>query len=136
MVSDRTVPADSREVLSEIDIDVGESLAGTRLDHFISLQFPQISRSIINASIRNLTITVAGAYKKSSYRLKAGEKVTGTITVVREPDLLPEHIEFPVLFEDPWLMILSKPPGLVVHPGSGNKSGTLVNGLLYYYRGN
>lgn len=106
--------------------------AGCRLDHFLMRAIPGVSRSVLTESVRGGLIKVDGFQRKSGYSLKAGESVSGSLFVAPAMNLLPEEIPFEILFEDPFLLVLSKPPGLVVHPGNGNQSGTLVNGLLYY----
>ena len=63
----------------------------------------------------------------SSYKVRGGERVVARLP---ERDLEPEEIPVPVLFEDEFLLVVEKPAGLVVHPGAGNPSGTLVNALL------
>lgn len=133
MVPNDTSSEEGSPLSSQFQIIVQEKLVGMRLDQFLSLELPEVSRSTISASIRKKTISVNGTAKKSSYRLKNGETVTGKIETEPEVLLTPEKIDFKVIYEDEWLLLLSKPPGLVVHPGSGNPSGTLVNGLLYYY---
>lgn len=105
---------------------------GVRLDQFLSLRLPEFSRSQISASIRDETILVNDSPKKNSYRLKLGEVVSGSIEEAKPLLVEAEKIDFPVLYEDEWLLFLCKPPGLVVHPGSGNHSGTLVNGLVHH----
>jgi 23S rRNA pseudouridine1911/1915/1917 synthase len=108
--------------------------AGCRLDHFLVRAIPDVSRTIIIESVRVGLIKVDSLERKSSYCLKAGECVAGSLFVTPAMDLLPEQISFEVIFEDSHLLVLSKPPGLVVHPGSGNPTGTLANGLLYHCR--
>jgi len=111
---------------------VNTEQAGCRLDHFLVRAVPEVSRSVLAESIRGGLIKVDSLQRKSSYCLKAGECVAGSLFVAPAMDLLPEQIAFEILFEDPHLLVLSKPPGLVVHPGSGNPAGTLANGLLYH----
>ncbi len=111
---------------------VNSEQAGCRLDHFLVRAVPETSRSVLTESIRLGLIKVDNLQRKSSYCLKAGECIAGSLFVTPVMDLLPEEIPFDVLFEDSYLLIISKPPGLVVHPGSGNSSGTLVNGLLFH----
>jgi len=113
-------------------IIIDSRMAGIRLDQFLSQYFSSISRSSLSASIRNGSITVEGNIRKNSYRLKSGDTISGTVFTQEEIEILPEKVEFQIIFEDETLLILSKPPGIVVHPGSGNHSGTLVNGLVYY----
>lgn len=102
------------------------------MDHFLVRAVPEASRSTLTESVRAGLIKVDSLARKSSYCLKAGECVAGSLFVAPAMDLLPEEIPFEILFEDSYLLVLSKPPGLVVHPGSGNQAGTLVNGLLYH----
>lgn len=73
-----------------------------------------------------------GKVKKSSYKLKSGESISGALFVAPVPSLCPQKISFEILFEDESLLFISKPPGLVVHPAKGNPDGTLVNGLLFH----
>ncbi len=72
--------------------------------------------------------------RKSSYRLKLDELVTGRVEDKAEPELLPEHVDFTVLLEDELVLVISKPPGLVVHPGAGTAHSTLAHGLLHHCR--
>lgn len=117
----------------QFNFHVNAEQAGSRLDHFLVRAVPDTSRSALAESVRVGLITVDGLQRKSSYCLKAGECVSGSLFVATAMDLLlPEQIPFEILFEDSYLLVLSKPPGLVVHPGSGNHAGTLVNGLLYH----
>lgn len=111
-------------------VDAG--LSGVRLDQFLCQQIPLVSRSLIAASIRSGRIEVDGVLRKTSYRLKGGEVVQGALEVLPELEIYPEKIDFPILYEDDSLLVISKPPGLVVHPGSGNYQGTLVNGLVHH----
>jgi 23S rRNA pseudouridine1911/1915/1917 synthase len=70
--------------------------------------------------------------RKSSYRVKGGEVVEGCVEPPPSLDVVPQPIEFAVIYEDEYLLALSKPPGLVVHPGSGNVDRTLANGLVHH----
>lgn len=116
-----------------IDRMVDGQHSGMRLDQFLSLFCPTFSRTLLSVTIRKGEVLVDGQARKSSYRLKSGEKVQGLVRE-KEPGLLePEKIDFPILYEDSWLILLAKPPGLVVHPGSGHPGGTLVNGLLHHF---
>jgi len=111
---------------------IDDNRASVRLDHFLTHQIPQESRTRISAAIRAGKFLVDGKIRKTSYRLKRGERVTGSLIEQSVMEVIPEPIEFEVLFEDEHLLILSKPPGIVVHPGSGHHRGTLVNGLVHY----
>ena len=105
---------------------------GVRLDQFLVQSLSDIARAQILRSNKAGLLFVNGSVKKSSYKLKAGDSVSGSIYFPPPTDLLPQKVDFDILFEDEHLLVISKPPGLVVHPGSGNVEKTLVNGLLYH----
>jgi len=111
---------------------VNAEQAGCRLDHFLARSIPDASRSMLTGAVRHGLITVNDFHRKTSYCLKAGECVAGSLLAPPAQDLIPENIPLEIHYEDSYLLVLSKPPGLVVHPGSGNHVGTLVNGLLYH----
>lgn len=113
-------------------VTVDSKLTGMRLDQFLTHSLPAVSRNLIISSIRRGLILVNGIQRKSSYRLKQNETLEGFIESKPEIDVCPEQIDFPVLYEDEHLLLIAKPPGLVVHPGSGNIRGTLVSGLVHH----
>jgi 23S rRNA pseudouridine1911/1915/1917 synthase len=106
--------------------DVEPSEAGERLDRLAARRL-DTSRNIVQRIIQEGLLRVDGEAAGSSYRVRGGERIE-----VRMPerDLAPEEIPVPVVFEDEFLVVVDKPAGLVVHPGAGNPSGTLVNALL------
>ena len=103
---------------------------GQRLDIYLASQsqLADFTRSILQGLIKDAHVLVNGLAKKTGYRLHADDQVTVNIPST----LIPEEIPFEVLFEDDDLVVLSKPPGIVVHPACGHQSGTLVHGLLYH----
>jgi len=109
--------------------------AGMRLDHFLVQAYRGCSRALLISAVRSGDIRVNGTVSKSSYKLKPGDSVTGR-PMPRQTALHVEAEEMPlqILYEDDFILALSKPPGMVVHPGSGNSSGTLVSGVLHYCR--
>lgn len=117
-----------------LDLSVPPEHVGSRFDHFLVQCVPDISRSHLVQSIRQGLLRVDGETRKSSYRLKAGEHISGTIFQPSPPNLIPQKVDFDILLEDDSLLIIAKPPGIVVHPASGNPDGTLVNGLLHHCR--
>ncbi|MEN8199611.1 MAG: RluA family pseudouridine synthase [Thermodesulfobacteriota bacterium] len=127
-------PAISEPGAATLEVTVPPEHAGDRFDHFLVQCVPEVSRNHLVQSIRKGLLRVDGKEKKSSYRLKGGERISGAIFQPSTPQLIPQKVDFDILFEDDFLIILSKPPGVVVHPGSGNPDGTLVNGLLYHCR--
>ena len=105
-----------------------------RLDHYLALHFSQYSRSRLGKHIRSAHILVNKKTMKPGYRLRLGD-----IIEVDFPPLIDENepqaqpVDFQVLYEDESLLVINKPPGLVVHPAAGHADNTLVNGLLHRY---
>ena len=113
--------------------DQGQGLL--RIDKFLVNRMEGTSRNRVQAAADAGSIFVNGVQVKSNYRIKPGEEVTIMLDYPRhELKIIPENIPLNVVFEDQELMIINKPAGLVVHPGHGNYSGTLVNGLVYKYQ--
>ncbi len=106
--------------------------AGLRLDRVLAGHYPDQSRSSLNKLILSAHVLVNEQAVKAGYRLRAHETITVTFPPPAKKNLSPEKINFPVLFEDEYLLVLSKPPGLVVHPACGHGTGTLVHGLLHH----
>ncbi|MHB8809243.1 MAG: RluA family pseudouridine synthase [Desulfobulbaceae bacterium] len=113
-------------------LSVTPAEAGLRLDHFLVQRLPDYSRSSLRKLIRDGLVTVAGESCKTGYRLHTGTGVKVVIPPAPPSELIPEQIDFRVLYEDDSLLVLVKPPGLVVHPAAGHWQGTLAHGLLYH----
>ena len=111
---------------------VTPSEAKVRLDHFLVERLSGQSRSALLKLIRDGLVTVDGAAQKAGHRLRAGDEVKVVIPPPPPTELVPEQIAFGVLHEDESLLVLVKPPGLVVHPAAGHWQGTLAHGLLYH----
>lgn len=111
---------------------VTESALHCRLDIFLSKRHPALSRSRIKRLIEERNVLVDGLPSKASHHLKLGEKITVFIRAPERIEAKPEDIPLDNIYEDDSILILNKPPDLVVHPGAGNPSGTLVNALLYH----
>ncbi|MCP3955353.1 MAG: RluA family pseudouridine synthase, partial [Desulfobacterales bacterium] len=90
------------------------------------------SRSYAASIIRDGHIRVNGALKKPGYRIRSGDRVAGNIPPPATVSFEPEPMDLAVLYEDQALIVINKPPGMVVHPAPGNYTGTLVNGLLHH----
>ncbi len=104
--------------------------AGQRLDIFLADMVPVLSRSRVSSLIRAGSIVVNGKSSKAGYRLKIDEQVDVTIPPPQPMGIVPEKVDFTVIFEDEDLIVIAKPPGVVVHPACGHQKGTLVHGLL------
>ena len=104
-----------------------------RLDKFLVSLMPNVSRNKIQDLAKAGNIFVNEVAQKSNYKVKPGDEVAVKMPYpVREVKLEPENIPLEILYEDDSLIIINKPAGLVVHPGYGNYTGTLVNALLYH----
>lgn len=112
---------------------VTEKHAGKRLDVFIGHYEPHISRTQIQEMIRDGRALVNGSIEKPGYKVKPGETVTLDLPEPKVFAVLPEPMPLNVIYEDSHIIVLNKPPGIVVHPAPGNYTGTLVNALLYHY---
>jgi 23S rRNA pseudouridine1911/1915/1917 synthase len=104
--------------------------ARTRLDRFLAQSARELSRSRIQALIREGFVTVNGDAPRARDSVRAGDRIVLVEPPVQAIDLVPEKIVLSVLFEDNDLIVINKPAGISVHPGAGRKRGTLVNALL------
>jgi 23S rRNA pseudouridine1911/1915/1917 synthase len=114
---------------------IERSLPAVRLDSWLRSRLPAVSRGAIQRLIEEGHILVNGRTVKPTHRPRAGEEVRVHWPEARAAEALPEAIPLDILFEDETLLVLNKPPGLVVHPASGHETQTLVNALLHHCRG-
>jgi 23S rRNA pseudouridine1911/1915/1917 synthase len=105
---------------------------GKRLDVVVAAHLDDCSRSFAASLITDDKIRVDGQNKKPGYRVRIGDNIAGTIPEPEPIAFKPEPIDIERLFEDRHLIVVNKPPGLVVHPAPGHYSGTLVNALLHH----
>lgn len=105
---------------------------GERLDKYISMLFPEQSRSFFQKIIKDGHVTVNDKTEKANYRLKVEDLVSIEIPDAVETQILPENIPLDILYEDDDLLVVNKPKGMVVHPSAGHYSGTLVNAIMYH----
>jgi 23S rRNA pseudouridine1911/1915/1917 synthase len=104
--------------------------AGQRLDIFLADMVLSLSRSRVSSLIRTGNIVVNGKSSKAGYRLKTDEQIEVTIPPPQPMDIVPEHVDFAIIHQDDDLVVIAKPPDIVVHPACGHQKGTLVHGLL------
>ena len=116
-------------------ITIERSLPGERLDSWLRLKLPGLSRGAIQRLIQDGHIRVNGKTVKPTHAPRAGERVEVEIPEPTPAEAQPEEIPLSVLYEDEALLVLNKPPGIVVHPASGHESQTLVNALLHHCHG-
>jgi 23S rRNA pseudouridine1911/1915/1917 synthase len=106
-----------------------------RLDRFLQARAADLSRTRIQALIAAERVLVDGRSRKASHRLRVGEAVSVEVPPPAPLDLVPEPIALEVVYEDDALLVVNKPAGLVVHPGAGHATGTLVHALLWHTGG-
>jgi 23S rRNA pseudouridine1911/1915/1917 synthase len=116
-----------------IEVTIPATCAGSRLDQALARLLPDWSRSRLQTWIREKRISVDGAEATPKQKVWSGEKVevrpaVGPIEIIHAP----EPISLNIVYEDDWLIVVNKPAGLVVHPGSGNWQGTMLNALLHH----
>ncbi len=111
------------------------SLPAARLDSFLRARFPAVSRGAIQRLIEEGHIRVNGKTVKPTHTPRAGEEVRVHWPDARPAEARPEDMPLDILFEDAALLVLNKPPGLVVHPAAGHEEHTLVNALLHHCEG-
>ena len=110
--------------------EVGEDLAGLRLDQAAAKLFPDYSRARIQEWIRDGQLLLDGKSAKTKDKVQGGELLTLTPEAEVRVTFAAEQLPLNIVFEDASVIVLNKPAGMVVHPGSGNHDGTLLNGLL------
>lgn len=106
-----------------------------RLDKWISVALPALSRSYIQKCIKDEKVFVNDRPQKASYRLRIDDEIIFHIPEAVEPDIEAENIPLDILYEDQDILIVNKPKGMVVHPAAGHYSGTLVNAVMYHCKG-
>jgi 23S rRNA pseudouridine1911/1915/1917 synthase len=115
--------------------DAGQTLL--RIDKFLVCRITKVSRNRIQEAADAGCILVNEKPVKSNYRVKPNDVIA--VMVTRPPvdtELIPEDIPLDIVYEDADVMVVNKPAGMVVHPGHGNYSGTLVNGLAWHFKAN
>jgi 23S rRNA pseudouridine1911/1915/1917 synthase len=131
------VDADDEDVAASpavLDAVIPDSEAGQRLDKVLAALFPQHSRSRLQQWCEAGLVCMGGQVAGVRDKARAGQVLQVTVPVAPEDTAFTaEDLPLNVVYEDPALLILDKPAGLVVHPAAGNWSGTLLNGLLARY---
>jgi 23S rRNA pseudouridine1911/1915/1917 synthase len=109
-----------------------DAVAGQRLDKVLALRLPDLSRARLQELIRSGHVLVNGRAAKASAALKTADHVQVTVPEAAPVAVKAQDIPLEILYEDGDILVLNKPPGLVVHPAAGNPDGTLVNALLHH----
>ncbi len=117
-----------------VSLPVEESEAGTRLDRWLCRRLGGLSRGRIQGLIQAGQVLVDGEVARPSLRVRCGTTVWVTIPPAQPARPAPEDIPLCIVHEDAYLVVVDKPAGLVVHPGAGARTGTLVAALLHHVR--
>ncbi len=112
-------------------MEIKVTTSNIRLDKFLS-ENTDYSRSLIQNMLDDNYITVNNKKEKASYKVSEGDIITIKDGYIKPIDIEPVKMDLKIVYEDDDIIVIDKPSGLVVHPGSGNFSDTLVNGLAYY----
>ena len=126
---------DADELYEKLAFTVDKGQEPLRIDKFIMNRIENATRNKIQQAIENEMVLVNDKPVKSNYKIKPSDRIV--VFDNRSPettDIIPENIPLNIVFEDEHILIINKPAGMVVHPGSGNYSGTLVNGVAYYLK--
>lgn len=128
---------DGREMFEHFRFTADKGQKLLRVDKFLVARMEKTSRNRIQQAAEADCIIVNGRPVKSSYKVKSGDVVSIVMDRPRyELEIIPEDIPLDVVYEDDFLMVVNKPAGMVVHPGHGNYTGTLVNALAWHFKDN
>jgi len=123
----------SESLYERLSITVDKGQAPIRVDKFLMTKIVGGTRNRLQAAIKNGMVLINGKEIKSNHKIKPlDELLVYTDNTPGENTIIPQDIPLDIRFEDAEIMMIHKPAGMVVHPGSGNRDGTLVNGIAYY----
>ena len=130
-------PADNHELFEHFRFLADPGQAPLRIDKFLSNKLESTSRSRIQAAANAGNILSNQVPVRPNYRVKPGDLITVVLPhPPRKIELIPEEIPLDIIFEDEEILVVNKNTGMVVHPGYGNYTGTLVNALMFHLRDN
>jgi 23S rRNA pseudouridine1911/1915/1917 synthase len=115
----------------DLTITVAATDSSVRLDQFLAPRLTW-SRARLQKLLKSGLVRVNGTVKSASYKVRPGDSIAVSPPAPEPSYLTPEPLDLDILFEDRDLLVVVKPPGLVVHPGAGHKEGTLLNALLHH----
>lgn len=126
-----SAPTPSRTTTVELDVRL--KVDGARLDQYLSAQYTDYSRSLIQTAIAEGVVLVNGRPSKASYKVRTGDHISIRLPDRPAAEPIAEDIPLTVLYEDEFLALVDKPSDMVVHPAKGNWTGTLVNALQHRF---
>lgn len=126
---------DSEELYEKLALTIDRGQEPLRIDKFLMTRIEGATRNKIQQAIDNEMVLVNDKPVKTNYKVKPGDKLI--VFDNRNPessDIIPENIPLNIVYEDDDILIIDKPAGMVVHPGSGNPNGTLINGVAWHLK--
>lgn len=128
---------ESEELYEKLSIIIDRGQEALRIDKFLMKRIEHATRNKIQQAIEAELVLVNDKPIKNNYKIRAGDRIIIYDSNTPESsEIIPQNIPLNILYEDEDLFIINKPVGMVVHPGSGNPSGTLLNGVAWYLRNN
>ena len=125
----------SEELYERMNLIVDKGQEPMRIDKFLVARIEHASRNKVQQAIESGRVLINGKQVSSNHKIKPGEEIiVYSDKEVPGEEIIPEELPLNIVFEDDEILIINKPVGLVVHPGSGNKSGTLINGVAFHLR--
>src|SRR4029450_1921086 len=128
---DNALPTAHRRLPTAVEFTVPAESAGQRLDRFLVSVLADHSRSQIQRLIADGRVQVGAREVRPNLVVRAGDRVVVDLPEAAPPSVQPEAAPLEILYQDADIVVVNKPPGMVVHPGAGHASGTLVNALLH-----
>lgn len=125
-------PATNDDQPEVIELYPDRSHLNMRLDKFVSVELPDLSRTWVQQLISDGSLLVDGFVRRPSFKVTPGQVITVDLPEVEETEIVAEDIPLDIVFENQDILMVNKPAGLVVHPAAGHASGTLVNAVLFH----
>jgi 23S rRNA pseudouridine1911/1915/1917 synthase len=125
----------SEELFERLSLTVDKGQESVRIDKFLTTRMQNVTRNKLQQAIDADMILVNGKSVKSNYKIRPGDQIVFYSSNAPEVfDIRPEPMDLDIVYEDDQIMVIDKKPGMVVHPGHGNYSGTLVNGIAWHLK--
>ncbi len=135
VVDDENIQEVSEELYERLTLVVDKGQEPLRIDKFLLSKVVNTSRNKIQLAIDEEMILVNGNPTRSNYKVRANDSIIFYSDNTPESyDIIPEKMDLNIVFEDDHVLVIDKPAGMVVHPGSGNWSGTLINGVAWHLK--
>lgn len=130
--TERVLSSDGNFIIIEHQIIVPTGKEPERIDTFLARHLRNVSRTKVQKAIENQDVFVNGKIVKANHKIKPNDIIVCKLRRLPPLKLIPEQIPLDIVYEDDYLMVVNKPAGMVTHPGYGNRTGTLVNAILYH----